>query len=102
MRNRLELHNKLANILGTTNIYYQQPENFKLKYPCIIYNQETGDVKKANNKVYAYTKKYTVTFMYTSESDNIILNMLNSFDCCNIDTMFVRDNLYHYTFTLYY
>lgn len=102
MRNRLVLHNILASILGNKNLYYQQPENFKLNYPCVIYNQDVGKVVKADNKLYAYTKKYTITFMYPSENDSVIQKMLTKFECCSLDTIFVNDNLYHYVFTLYY
>lgn len=102
MGNRLALHNKLSEILGTTNLYYQQPENYKIKYPCIIYNQEAGDIKKANNKVYSYTKKYSVTCIYNTDNEDIILEMLDSFEYCRLENVFVSDNLYHYIFTLYY
>lgn len=102
MRNRLELHNQLSEVLKTTNLYYQQPENFKVKYPCAIYEQESGNIKKANNKLYGYIKKYSVTYISNIENDNVILDMLNSFDYCTIDNTFISDNLYHYVFTLYY
>lgn len=102
MRSRLELHHKLTEILGHKNVYYQPPETFKMVYPCIIYNQEPGDVKRANNKIYSYIKKYTVTCIINNENDEIILRMLNLINNCTLDNTFVADNLYHYTFTLYY
>lgn len=102
MGNRLQLHNRLSEVLETTNLYYQQPENFKLKYPCAIYNQEAGNVKKASNKLYGYTSKYSVTFISNIEKDSVIIDMLNSFEYCSIERAFVNDNLYHYVFTLYY
>jgi hypothetical protein len=102
MGNRLALQNTLSEILGNTNVYYQPPEGYKLKYPCIIYNQEPGDVKKANNKVYSYTKKYSITCIYNADNENIILKMLNKFEYCSVENTFVSDNLYHYIFTLYY
>lgn len=102
MGNRLELHNQLINIILNNNVYYQPPENFKMNYPCIIYNQEPGDVKRANNKVYKYTQKYNVTFIFNGSNDGVILNMLESFIHCELDNIFVNDNLYHYVFTLYF
>lgn len=102
MTNRLELHTKLTTLIGNNNAYFQPPESFKMKYPCVLYNNEAGETTKACNKLYKYTPKYTVTFMYTEDKPNIVTDMLLSFDYCNLDRVFVNDNLYHYIFTLYY
>lgn len=102
MRDRLQLHNQLSEILETSNLYYQQPENFRLKYPCVIYNQEPGNIKRAGNTLYGYIKKYSVTFISNIENDNVIPKMLVSFELCTVERTFVSDNLYHYIFTLYY
>lgn len=102
MRDRLQLHERLINVSGYSNVYYQPPENFKMVYPCIRYNQTVGDTKRASNKVYSYTKKYTITCIINNDKDDIIMKMLNSFEYCELDNTFVSDNLYHYVFTLYY
>lgn len=101
MDNRLELHNRLVQILSSNNVYYQPPENFKMNYPCIVYNLEPGDIKRASNKIYNYKQKYNITFIFNSNNDCIILNMLNTFNYCELDNIFINDNLYHYIFTLY-
>lgn len=102
MGSRIQLHGKLSEILETNNLYYQQPENFKLKYPCVIYNQEAGNVKKASNKLYTYRQKYSVTYISTVDRDDLMFEMLSSFEYCALERVFVNDNLYHYIFTLYY
>ena len=102
MRDRLSLHDKLVGILQNNNAYYQPPSGFRLQYPCVLYNQEVGDVKKANNKLYTYTKKYSVTFIYKDCNDDVIEDMLNIFNHCRLDSMYITDNLYHYVFTIYY
>ena len=50
MADRITLHNKLVEILGTKNVYFQPPP--KLNYPCIKY--ELGSQKRmhANNNNY--------------------------------------------------
>lgn len=102
MGDRLSLHNKLVEILNSKNAYYQPPANVNLVYPCVIYNQNAGDIKKANNKLYKYTRKYEVTFIFKSSNDDITLTMLDTFKYCTEGPMFITDNLYHYTFELYY
>lgn len=102
MRDRLKLHSRLSDILETTNLYYQQPENFKLKYPCAIYNKEPGNVKKASNKLYGYIQKYSITYISPVDRDDLMFEMLSYFDYCSLENVFVNDNLYHYIFTLYY
>lgn len=102
MDNRLLLHDKLVEILRSPNVYYQPPANFKLSYPCVTYNPSVGDIKKASNKIYSYTNKYEVTWIFKSSKDDIIQTMLTTFPYCTIDRIFVYDKLYHYTFVLYY
>lgn len=102
MADRLALHNKLTTILGSKNVYYQPPSNISLSYPCIVYNQNVGEALKASNKLYTYTKMYEITFIFRTSNDTIITDMLNEFTYCKADRTFITDNLYHYTFTLYY
>lgn len=102
MFDRLELHDKLKEVIGNNNVYYQPPEKFKINYPCITYELTVGNFKRANNKVYNYTKKYTATCIINSEDDNIVNDMINSFTYCNLENTFVSDNLYHYIFSIYY
>ena len=52
MNNRLMLHEKLVELVGNQNVYFQPPASVKLSYPCVIYSIGNGDAKHANNKVY--------------------------------------------------
>ena len=40
MRSRLELQTLLEDLLESTNVYYQPPENLKMEYPCIRYYKD--------------------------------------------------------------
>ena len=61
MADRITLHNKLVEILGTKNVYFQPPP--KLNYPCIKY--ELGSQKRiqANNNNYIKKQGYTITLI---------------------------------------
>lgn len=102
MGNRLSLHNKLVELLGSSNVYYQPPSNVKLVYPCVLYNQNVGDSKKASNKLYTYKESYDITFIFRTSNDNIVNSMLTEFTYCSESRRYIAENLYHYTFTLYY
>ncbi len=52
MSRRLELHAKLVDFLGSGHVYFQPPESVRLTYPCIIYNLDDFDVKRADNELY--------------------------------------------------
>ena len=102
MDRRIELHDKLIDILGNRNVYFQPPASIQLSYPCVIYNLGTGDIKRADNSVYAYTNSYEVMFIYKRPNMEILDTMLTSFSMCSVSRVYVADNLNHYAFNLYY
>ena len=102
MKSRLELHEKLCNILGSSNVYYDPPESIKLKYPCIIYHQSSGDHVYSGNKTYLYTKSYEITTIGKKADDNILERIVSEFEMIRHGSTYTADNLYHNTFTLYW
>ena len=100
--NRLELRKKLRTVLGNDNTYFQPPENVKMSYPCVVYSFEDFIQRYANNRVYQYDRRYTVTFI-SYDPDNLYYEgMINNFDHVEFDRRFVADNLYHDVFTVYF
>lgn len=101
MNKRLELHNKLKEILGSSFVYFQPPESIRLSYPCIIYSINRIDTKHADNKPYLNTKSYTVTII-DKDPDSIIPDKFLNLPLCKFDRFFTSDNLNHWVFNLYY
>lgn len=99
---RLELQDKLEEILGSPNVYYRPPESLKLKYPCIIYNLKTGDTLFANNVPYRFTRCYDITFIRKEADSDLTDKIATSFPYIRMDRSFTSDNLNHDTFVLYY
>lgn len=60
---RLQLHEILEALLGSTNVYFQPPSTTQMAYPCIVYNRDRADTKFAGDKPYLYTKRYQVTYI---------------------------------------
>ena len=102
MGSRLELHEELCDILGTRNAYFQPPTNLKMVYPCIRYNSDGLDAKKANDHLYAYTNRYEGIIIDYDPDSEIHINILSHFPMCNVGSLYIADGLYHFPFTLYY
>lgn len=102
MSKRLELHEKLCELIGSRNVYFQPPESVKISYPCIIYNIGNGDAKHADDTVYRYVNSYDVIFIYKKPNVEIIEQVLTTIPMCNMTRSYVADNLNHYAFKIYY
>lgn len=98
---RLTLHNKLVEILGSTNVYYQEPPNTGMKYPCILYSFNTIYVDRADNKPYILTGNWTITHMYKKPSnDTIKYQLLDAFMGASFDRRIKSDGVYNDYYTL--
>ena len=102
MNKRLELHDKLCELVGNTNVYFQPPESVKLSYPCVIYNIGVGDAKRADNTVYLYTNSYEVLFIFKKPNLEIIEQVLRKIPMSKLSRCYIADNLNHYAFKIYY
>ena len=98
---RLELQQILANVLGSSYVYFQPPETIKLHYPCIIYERITGAGQYADNKAYMFKICYRITYI-DKDPDNEIIHKLMDIPYMSMDRSFKADNLNHDVFILYY
>lgn len=103
MGSRLNLDNKLREILGSTNVYYQPPESVKISYPCIIYDLADIPTENADNGLYIINHRYTVTLIHRdpdNELKDLILLKLQPY--CTLNKIYTADNLHHYVYDVYY
>lgn len=101
MDNRLDLHEKLAVILGTRNVYYQPPADLKLKYPAIVYAREDIDNKFANNKVYMQSHIYRITVI-DEDPDSEFVEKVSKLPTSRFNRHYASDNLNHDIFILHH
>lgn len=101
MDRRLQLHDELLSIFKK-NVYYQPPESIKLSYPCLIYNLSSGNNVNADNMVYLFNRRYDCVYITRDPDHTFIESVLNHFAHATYDRRFVKDNLYHDNFTIYY
>ncbi len=101
MDRRPLLQTMLKNLLGSDNVYYQQPSKKFMRYPSIIYSIAKIKNVFANNQVYKQTRTYTITVI-DYNPDSVIVNKISLLPDCSFDRHYVVDNLHHTVFTLYF
>ena len=100
---RLELHEKLCEMLGSRQVYYQPPETIKMKYPAIVYDLYRINQRFADNSNYRIMPAYSVTIIDRSTDLDWLDKMLETFPkYCSLERTYVAENLVHYSFILYY
>lgn len=101
MENRVKLHEKLVEILGSRNVYFQPPETLKLQYPAIVYTR--SDIKNtfADDEVYKQSCFYELTVI-DYDPDSEIVSKVSKLPKIRFNRHYASDNLNHDTFTIYY
>ena len=98
---RVNLHHMLEDILGSKNVYYDPPESFKLKYPCIVYYMEGFADIPADNQTYRRMRRYNMTYI-TTDSEDPVAERLADIRYCTLTRPFVASDLFHFSYTLFY
>lgn len=101
MGSRLELQNKLEQLLGTKHVYYQPPESLKIEYPAIVYSKSRIETKKADNSTYLKYIRYDVTVI-DKRPDNPVIDKLMTLPYCSYNRQYKSDGLNHDVLTLCY
>lgn len=103
MGKRLDLHEELVALAGSSfAVYFQPPEGTHITYPCIIYGRDSGDADYADNQAYRFTQRYQITVITRDADCELPEAILRHFQMCRMDRTFVSGNLYHHTLNLYY
>lgn len=98
---RLELQKLLEDLLGSRNVYFQPPESVKMKYPAIVYSLDDYETVFADNGVYLFSKRYSVTLI-DKNPDSEFRDRIKLLPMCEFSRAYTKDNLNHYNFTLYF
>jgi len=102
MASRLKLQGELEKILGNRNVYFQPPESIRLSYPCIIYNLSRDRSFHADNKVYLNKKQYDVMVIDRNPDSELPDLLRDSIPLTSLERTYVKDNLHHFVYNLYY
>lgn len=102
MKPRKELNDIFKSLLGSDNVYFQPPENVKLKYPCIIYSLDSADIQFAANKSYRYMRRYDVLYITKNPDDILTDTIPQTLPLIRFNRFYASDGLNHYSYTLYF
>ena len=99
---REELDSELRSFLGSDNVYFQPPENIRMKYPAIVYDLYRLNQRFADDLPYRKLAGYSVTVIDPANEINWVEDMLDNFSYCALERTYVADNINHYSFILFY
>lgn len=98
---RLELHNRLLDILGSNNVYYQPPSNVNMSYPAIVYSRDNINNIYADDDVYNQTRNYQITVI-DRDPDSIIVDKISRIKRIKFTRHYTSNNLNHDVFNIHY
>lgn len=101
MASRLELQQKLEDILGSRNVYYNPPESLKLNYPAIIYRRTNIKKISADNSAYDLRVEYQMILVEKNPDSPYVLK-LAALPLCRHTTAYKADGLNHDIFSIFY
>lgn len=91
-KRRIKLHKKLSALCD--NVYYQTPDNFKLKYPCILYEINNIPTKGADNGKYFYKVNVNITIIEKNKTSEFVPVIL-SWPYTRYNNSFFKEGLNH-------
>ena len=99
---RLEFHEVLVEILGIPGqVYFQPPESYKMRYPCIVYKRDTVATEFANNLPYSLDTGYDVTVI-DEDPDSDIPFKIGQLPKSSHSRTFTTEDLNHDTYKVYF
>lgn len=101
MNRRIQLHQILVDLLGSTNVYFQPPSTVQMKFPCIIYSRDTRDEKFADNILYLGKDRYSISVV-DKNPDSDIPDKVGALPLTSFSQHYVVDNLNHDVYSTYY
>lgn len=101
MAQRAELQERLVEILGSDQVYFQPPPTVIMSYPCIVYARYNKFTEHADDNPYSHRKRYQVTVI-DRDPDSGIPDKVAALPTCAYDRFFTADNLNHDVFKLFF
>jgi hypothetical protein len=96
---REDLQGRLETILGSSNVYFQPPENAQMQYPCIVYKRERADTEFAGNRPYHNEMRYQLMVIARDPDLTVVRTLMDHPKCLHI-RFFTRQDLNHDVFML--
>lgn len=101
MNRRLLLHQKLTEIPGVKQVYFNSPGNVRMEYPCIRYSITGKNVKFASNGRYIVRDRYLITVIDKNPESQIV-EFVDDLPFCSFDRNYTADGLSHFARTIFF
>lgn len=98
MGSRLDLDVALHELWGF--VYYNPPAGCRMLYPAIIYSLDSADTMFADNIPYRVERRYQV-LVVTKDPDSKLVDKVLQLPTAVLQSTFVQDSLYHFSFRVY-
>ena len=97
-----ELREIQNEILGYQHTYFEPPESVRMQYDAVVYELTDLNVRRASNRSYTIRDGYQVTVISRDAETKMPHAIQEHFERCSPGRPFVKDNLHHFPFTIYY
>lgn len=88
---------------NTGKVYFQPPSSVQLNYPCWVVERSKVYQPKANDKTYLFRPGYKCIFMNCEEPDpDVLYEISRRYENCHYQNHYVKDNINHDVFLIYY
>lgn len=101
MKTKEEVGDLLESILGNNRVYFQEPPNTGMKYPCIVYKFDRFNRRNADNKPYIMTGRWIIHHMYKNPKYDLKEKMLFAAPWVEWDNRIVKDGVYNDYYIIY-
>ena len=98
---RLDLHNRLVEILGNNNVYYQPPAGISISYPCVVYNFDDDTTLHANDKPYWKYYTFKATLITKNPEPSEFMDRMAAMKYASFERHYTADNLHHFSYTIH-
>lgn len=97
-----ELRKVQEDTLGYQHTYFEPTEQVRMQYDAVVYNRTDMNVRRADDKSYMVRNAYQVMVISRDPETKVPEAIQWHFARCTPGKSFVRDNLYHFPFTIFY
>lgn len=101
MKTREEVQEFLESILGNDRVYFQEPPNTGMKYPCIVYRFNRFDRRDADNKPYILFGQWEVHHMYKSIKYDLKEKFIFASPYVDFNRRLITDGVYNDYYTIH-
>lgn len=96
----VSLLKKLAEIIGSEEVYYNPPSNIKMKYPACIVKLQSADSRYADSDPYLTAFRYQITLIQRVP-DSAFIREITRIKRCKFIRSYNSDNLRHDVYEWY-